>query len=172
MVDLLARWLTVLDPVAAAKIEPRNVRRVIRALEVTLVSGRPISELQRKLPPPYDVKVIGLRRERADLYARIDRRIEDMMVAGLLDEVKALRNAGYGRSLPAMSGLGYRQLYAHLDGEMTLPEAVERIKFETHRFARQQNTWFRADDPAITWFDMGEEGVETAVLNFVHKWLG
>ncbi|MCA9934638.1 MAG: tRNA (adenosine(37)-N6)-dimethylallyltransferase MiaA, partial [Anaerolineales bacterium] len=138
----LARWLAALDPTAAAKIEPRNVRRVIRALEVTLVSGRPISELQRKQPPPYAICQIGLRRERAALYARIDQRIDAMMSDGLLAEVEALRDAGHGRFLPAMSGLGYRQLYAYLDGEMALDEAIERIKFETHRFARQQNTWF------------------------------
>jgi len=167
----LARWLTALDAAASAKIEPRNVRRVIRALEVTLVSGRPISELQRKQPPPYNICQIGLRRERAALYARIDQRIEAMMAAGLLAEVAALREKGYGRSLPAMSGLGYQQLCVYLDGEMTLDEAVERIKFETHRFARQQNTWFRADDPAIAWFDMENAGVETAVLAFVNRWL-
>ncbi len=167
----LARWLAALDPAAAANIDPRNVRRVIRALEVTLVSGKPISQLQRKQPPPYNICQIGLRRERAALYARIDRRVDEMMANGLLAEVEGLRDAGYGRSLPAMSGLGYQQLYAYLDGEMTLEEAVARIKFETHRFVRQQNTWFRAADPAIAWFDMGEEGVETAVLAFVNRWL-
>ncbi len=168
----LARWLADLDPAAAAKIDSRNMRRVVRALEVTLVSGQPITKLQRKQPPPYAICQIGLRRERAVLYDRIDQRIEAMMAAGLLDEVQALRDAGYNRFLPAMSGLGYRQLYAYLEGEMTLEEAVERIKFETHRFARQQNTWFRTDDPAIAWFDMGEAGVETAVLDYVREWLG
>jgi tRNA dimethylallyltransferase len=166
----LARWLRLLDPEAAERIDPRNVRRVIRALEVTLVCGRPISELQRKTPPPYRMLVIGLRREREALYRRIDERVEQMMAAGLLAELEGLRDGGYGRSLPSMSGLGYRQLWAYLEGEMLLPEAVERIKFETHRFARQQHTWFRRDDPRIVWFD-AEEG-ETAVLERVRMWLG
>lgn len=167
----LARWLAVLDPQAAAGIDPRNLRRVIRALEVLLVSGQPISALQRKNPPQYRIAMIGLRLTRAALYDRIDQRVDEMMANGLLAEVKALRDAGYGRSLPSMSGLGYRQLYAHLAGEMTLDEAVARIKFETHRFVRQQNTWFRAEDPRIVWFDMEQDGVETAVLDYVRAWL-
>ncbi len=168
----LARWLNVLDPAAAEKLDPRNVRRVIRALEVTLLKGCPISELQRKAPPPYQIVQIGLHRDRAALYQRIDERVDLMMAAGLLDEVQGLRNAGYGRTLPSMSGLGYRQLLAYLDGEMSLDEAVERIKFETHRFARQQATWFRLDDVLIQWFDAGEmESIEAAVLSFVGDWL-
>ena len=167
----LARWLACLDAAAAAKLDPRNVRRVIRALEVTLTKGRPISELQRKTPPPYSICQIGLHRDRESLYRRIDERVDQMMAEGLLAELEGLRDAGYGRSLPSMSGLGYRQLWAYLDGEMSLDEAVERIKFETHRFARQQATWFRQDDPAITWFDMETDGVETAVLAFAQNWL-
>lgn len=166
----LARWLAALDPEAAQKHDPRNLRRVIRALEVTLVAGRPISELQRKNPPPYRILQLGLRRPREQLYARIDARVDQMMANGLLAELERLRDSGYGRSLPSMSGLGYRQLWAYLDGEMGLEEAIERIKFETHRFARHQANWFREDDPAITWFEM-EEGVETAVCDLVRHWL-
>ena len=167
----LARWLQALDPHAAARIDARNVRRVVRALEVTLVSGVPISVLQQKRPPPYDIKIIGLFRDRDALYRRIDLRVDNMMAAGLLTEVAELKAAGIDGRFPSMSGLGYRQLVAYLNGEMTLEEAVERIKFETHRFVRQQNTWFRQDDPAITWFDMGAEGVETAVMLHVQNWL-
>ncbi|MCA9928097.1 MAG: tRNA (adenosine(37)-N6)-dimethylallyltransferase MiaA [Anaerolineales bacterium] len=167
----LVRWIKALDPVAAARLDLRNLRRVIRALEVTLVAGVPISVLQKKSLPAYRIGMIGLARERSALYARIDARVDRMMVNGLLDEVKGLREEGYGRLLPSMSGLGYRQLWAYLDGEMTLDEAVERIKFETHRFSRQQNTWFRRDDPRIVWFDMGEVGVETAVINYVQQWM-
>jgi tRNA dimethylallyltransferase len=166
----MARWLAALDPKAAQKHDPRNLRRIIRALEVTLVAGRPISELQRKTPPPYRICQIGLSRPREDLYARIDARVDKMMANGLLTELEKLRDAGYGRSLPSMSGLGYRQLWAFLAGEMSLAEAIERIKFETHRFARHQANWFREDDPAITWFEM-KEGVETAVLQHVIPWL-
>ena len=166
----LARWLSALDPEAAAKHDPRNLRRVIRALEVTLVAGRPISELQRKTPPPYRICQIGLARPREELYARIDARVDQMMANGLLAELEKLRGLGYARSLPSMSGLGYRQLWAYLHGEMSLEEAVERIKFETHRFARHQANWFRADDPAIKWFTMGD-GVETAVRHHIQTWL-
>lgn len=172
----LARWLAVLDPEAAARIDGRNVRRVIRALEVTLVSGRPISELQRKKQPPYRIKQIGLTCDRETLYERIDRRVENMMDEGLLEEVKGLVGAGYGRRLPAMSGLGYRQLLYYLAGERplaegALAEAVERIQFETHRFARQQHTWFRADDPAITWFDIRRAEWQDRAVEAVGAWL-
>ena len=155
----LARWLALLDPRAAERIDPRNVRRVVRALEVILVSGRPITELQQKTPPPYNINVIGLHRPRASLYDRIDRRVDTMLANGLVEEVSLLRELGYAAQLPAMSGLGYRQILTYLRGEMTLAEAVDRIKFETHRFARQQATWFRQDDPRITWFDAETAGL-------------
>jgi tRNA dimethylallyltransferase len=147
------------------------MRRVIRALEVTLVTGRPFSELQRKAPPPYAVCLVGLHAGRAELYRRIDERVDAMMAAGLLEEVRRLSERGYDATLPAMSGLGYRQLLAHLDGSISLDEAVERIKFETHRFARQQSTWFRQDDPAIAWFDVGQPAVADRVTAFVRGWL-
>ncbi|MCI0577078.1 MAG: tRNA (adenosine(37)-N6)-dimethylallyltransferase MiaA [Chloroflexi bacterium] len=166
----VARWLARLDPEAAGKIDRRNVRRVIRALEVTLLTGRPISKLQRKHPPPYAILTIGLTCDREALYARIDTRVEQMMAGGLLEEVKALRAAGYGRRLPAMSGLGYRQLWAYLEGECTLAEAVERIRFETHRFARQQYTWFRPGDEGVVWFDVTREGWEGEVVRVVRDW--
>lgn len=169
--DELNRWLRALDPAAAAKIHPNNVRRVIRALEVTLVAGRPISGLQRRRPPPYDILIIGLDAERAVLYERIDRRVDEMLAQGLLDEVRALRDAGYGWHLPAMSALGYQQTGAYLRGELSLAEAVERIKYETHRFVRQQYTWFRRDDPRIHWFDVGEAGYEERAAALVAGWL-
>lgn len=167
----LARWLAQLDPAKAAELEPRNVRRVIRALEVILVTGRRMSQLQRKAPPPYRIAIIGLACERAWLYQRIDARVDKMMADGLLAEVMALQRAGYGRKLPALSGLGYRQLYDYLAGELTLPEAVERIKFETHRFARQQNTWFRRDDPTIHWLDAARPDLAAAAQTWVAHWL-
>ena len=165
-----ARWLAALDPAAAARIDPRNVRRVVRALEVTLTTGRRMSDLQRKTPPPYEPLIVGLGRDRRSLYERIDARVDGMMAAGLLNEVSRLRDAGYDRRLPSLSGLGYRQLWAYLAGEMTLDAAVERIKFETHRFARQQATWFRADDPRIAWFDL-ETMDEEEIIAFVERWL-
>jgi len=152
----LHRWLSVLDPVSATNIDARNERRVIRALEVTLVGGRPMSQLQGKATPEFDIMMLGLRCDRETLYRRIDARVDTMLANGLIDEVKGLRDQGYGRELPSMSGLGYRQVWAYLDGEMTLSQAVERIKFETHRFARQQHNWFRWDDSRIRWYDIQE----------------
>jgi tRNA dimethylallyltransferase len=166
----LSRWLQRLDPDSAESIDPRNVRRVTRALEVTLITGRPMSFLQRRQAPDYIVKMLGLTCEREVLYGRIDRRVDRMMEAGLLDELKHLRRTGYVRDLPSMSGLGYRQLWAYLAGECTLDEAVERIKFETHRFVRQQYTWFRSGDPMISWFDVQEQGWEERAMLEARHW--
>jgi tRNA dimethylallyltransferase len=173
----LGRWLRALDPTAAANIHPNNLRRIIRALEVTLVAGRPITDLQRKTPPPYDCLIVGLRTDRAELYRRIDDRVDHMMTAGLLDEVRALVAAGYGHHTPALSGIGYRQLLDYLAGVMTLPEAIERIKFETHRFVRQQRTWFHPTDGRIRWFDVSQDDSAApdlypdGALIFMENWL-
>ena len=148
--------LAAVDPQAAAKIDYRNVRRVIRALEVYLKTGTPISAQQRRQPPPYRILQVGLTMPRPVLYARLDARVERMLAGGLLDEVKSLVGRGYGLDLPAMSGLGYRQIGQHLAGKISLDEAVSLIKKETRRFVRQQYTWFRLDDPAILWFDVSQ----------------
>jgi len=162
--DALHRRLAAVDPEAAARIDPRNVRRVARALEVYLTTGAPISALQRKSPPPYRLLKIGLRLERSRLYARIDARVDAMMAAGLLEEVRRLRQAGYADDLPAMSGLGYRQLAAHLRGEIALDEAIAQIKRATRRYVHQQMMWFRETDPTIEWFESEDSaGVEARV---------
>ena len=148
--------LAQLDPAAAEKIDPRNVRRVIRALEVCLVTGQPISEQQGREPPPYRIKQIGLTMEREALYARADERIEAMMAAGLEDEVRRLVEAGYGWELPAMSGLGYVQFKPCFAGEVVLEDVVVEIKRATRRFIRHQYNWFRLNDPDIQWFDVAE----------------
>jgi tRNA dimethylallyltransferase len=168
----LSRWLAELDPISTAKIDYRNERRVIRALEVALITGHPISKLQQKNPPGYDICWIGLHRDRESLYKRIDLRVEQMINDGLVEEVQSLRAAGYGRKLPSMSGLGYRQIYAYLDGELSFQEAVERIKFETHRLARQQNTWFKREDPRINWIDLDQDETMKALLELAQHWLG
>jgi len=167
----LHRWLRCLDPKSAAAIEPNNVRRVVRALEVTLVRGRPISQLQTKDPPQFDIMMIGLKCDREILYARIDARVDQMIAEGLVEEVKQLRAKGYGRDLPAMSGLGYRQVYAYLAGEMDLDECIERIKYETHRFARQQHNWFRQDDSRIRWYDTQQLNWRLQVFQDVEQYL-
>ncbi len=146
--------LRALDPVAAGRIDPRNVRRVVRALEVCLIAGRPISQLQRKRPPAYRMLQVGLTCPRAALYQRADERIDGMIAAGLVAEVRRLVEAGYDWHLPAMSGLGYREIGAFLRDETLLEEAVRNIKRETRRFIRQQYNWFRLSDPHIHWFDV------------------
>ncbi len=168
--EALHARLAALDPDAAARIDYRNVRRVVRALEVCLVTGQPISLLQRATPPPWSILRIGLTRPREVLFERIDRRVDEMMALGLLEEVQTLLAAGYGPELPALTGLGYRQLIQYLHGELTLEEAIEEIKRQTRRLVRQQYTWFRLDDPRIRWFDVEEVGYgEIAV--FVESWL-
>lgn len=168
--ESLHKELFIVDPVAASKIDPRNVRRVIRALEVYHHTGRPISELQKAKPPPYDVLIIGLTCSREELYRRIDERVHWQIANGLVEETRRLVAMGYSYSLPSMSGLGYRQIGMYVRGEVTLEKAIDLIKTETHRFARQQYTWFRLDDPKIHWIERGPDGQKQA-LELVEKFL-
>jgi len=169
--DALFRRLAELDPEAAALIDPRNVRRVIRALEVIHHTGRPFTAQRRKSPPPYDVLIIGLTRPREALYRRIDARVERMMARGLVDEVRALLAAGYDPTLPALTGIGYRQIVAYLQGRCTLDEAVHAIRKATRRYVRHQYNWFRLDDPRIHWVDMSQPGAEERVAHLVETFL-
>ena len=152
-VDGLHQELAKVDPEAAAHIDARNVRRVIRALEVYQHTGRKMSEQQQKCPPPLDVLQIGLTRDRQTLYERIDLRIDRMIEIGLEAEVRGLLDRGYTPDLPAMSGLGYRQMIDAIQGKTTLDEAIALTKRHTRRFVRQQYNWFRLSDPAIHWYD-------------------
>jgi len=166
--DRLAR----LDPVAAERIHPNNVRRVVRALEVCLLSGEPISEQQGKEPPSYPILQIGLTMDRDELYEQADRRVERMVDAGLVEEVRGLIEAGYDWDLPAMSGLGYIQFKPYFEGQTTLDEVVEEIKTETHRFIRHQYNWFDLDDSDIVWFDVTEttnREIETVVRDWLAR---
>jgi tRNA dimethylallyltransferase len=151
--EALHRDLAQVDPKAAARIDPRNVRRVIRALEVHRATGRPISYWQEKGPPPWEVLILGLTCSRQELYERIDARVDGMMEVGLMDEVRGLLAMGYDPSLASMSGIGYKQICQHLAGELDLATAVARIKTATHRLARHQYTWFRLDDQRIRWLE-------------------
>ena len=160
--EALHRELAQVDPKAAARIDPRNVRRVIRALEVHKATGRPISYWQEKGPPPWEVLILGLTCPRRELYERIDARVDAMMEAGLVDEVRGLLAMGYDPSLASMSGIGYKQICQHLAGELDLATATARIKTATHRLARQQYTWFRLDDGRIRWLE-GDGAVDEAV---------
>ncbi len=148
----LVERLRALDPVSAARIDPLNPRRLIRALEVCIVSGRPFSEQQGRRPTPYHAIMLGLAAPRETLYSRADARIAAMLAAGLVAETEALVARGYGWNLPAMSSLGYREIGAYLRGETTLAEAVARFELATHAYIRRQVTWFRPDK-RIHWLD-------------------
>jgi tRNA dimethylallyltransferase len=148
---VLHQELTAVDPEAAARIDPRNVRRVVRALEVYKLTGRPQTSRQEKLQPEFEALILGIEMPRSELYRRIDKRVERMLAAGLVDEVRGLLARGYGPALPPMSGIGYRQVCQYLAGELSLAEATEKMKTETHRLARMQSTWFRRDDQRIHW---------------------
>ena len=126
---------------------------------MTRATGRPFSAWREKIPPDFTSIVIGLHLEREALYARTDARVDAMMRAGLVTEVRALNAAGYECDLPALASIGYRQICAHLRGEMTLAAATEQVKTETHRLARMQHTWFRDDDVRIHWLDASDPGL-------------
>ena len=161
--EALYARLQAADPGAAQRIDPRNVRRVIRALEVCLATGRPISEQRGKSPPSYRTLMIGLTLPRPQLYRRIDERVEAMFEHGLEEEVRRLVAAGYGFNLPAMSGVGYGQFAPYLAGQATLAEVIQAIKRATRRFVRHQSNWFRLDDPRIHWVDAAADPFSEAV---------
>jgi tRNA dimethylallyltransferase len=159
-----------LDATAAANIDYRNVRRVVRALEVCLETGQAISDLQRKRPPPYQIMSYGLTMDRERLYERADRRIEQMMEQGFLAEVQHLLDAGYSRKLPSMSGLGYAQLATHLLDDYPLQDAVVDTKHATHDFIRRQYTWFRGHDSNILWHNI-EQLDRAALIEASARWV-
>jgi tRNA dimethylallyltransferase len=171
-------WLKRLDPQAAEDIHPHNVRRVVRALEVCLVTGRPISEQQGKDPPPYHILQIGLTMDREKLYERADRRLAMMMEAGLLDEVRELLEQGYGWHLPSMSAVGYAELKPIFEqqysppsgGEVELEEVMAEIRSNLRRFIRHQYNWFSLDDPRILWFDV-DDTTHDEIEASVRRWL-
>ena len=157
---LHARLATV-DPVAASRIDPRNVRRVIRALEVVEKTGGLFSAVTAP-SPRYDYITLGLTTDRGELYRRIDERVERQIAGGLVEETRRVLERGCPATRPALGGFGYRQIVDHLAGAIDLPTAVERYKFETHRFARQQYTWFRLDDASIQWLAAGQAVTDEA----------
>ncbi len=145
--------LQQLDPAAAERIDPRNVRRTIRALEVIRLTGRKFSEQRGQAEGPYRLLTIGLTRPRPELYARADARIESMFAAGLLEEVQGLLNSGVSPDLPAMTSIGYRECVKVLQGGLTVEEAKIQIRRATRVFIRRQANWFKLDDLSIHWFE-------------------
>lgn len=168
----LHRRLALLDPQAAAVIEPQNLRRTIRALEVIFRTGKHFSDQRRSGQPPYNILLLGLTRPRQELYARIDARIEAMLQVGFVEEVRTLLERGYEQDLPGMSAIGYRQISAYIQGQMSLDEAVVQIKRLTRQFVRRQANWFKQDDPNIHWFQMGPgtaTEIEQVTRDFLKK---
>ncbi len=159
--DYVHGLLAAADPETAARIPASNLRRVIRALEVCR-GGRETISRAKAGGLVYHALVIGLRRERPELYARIDQRVDNMMAAGLPREVQGLLDAGVSRDAPAMKGIGYKEMAACLAGETTLPEAAAAIKRATRRFAKRQFTWYRSM-PYIHWLDVGGEPLSSLV---------
>ena len=152
--------LKTLDPEAAEKIDARNYRRTIRALEVILTTGRKFSEQRGQGDSPYHLITVGLIRPRTELYERVDQRIEMMFANGFLEEVKGLLAKGYSPSLPTMSAIGYRECVRVIQGELTEEEARAEIRRATRVFVRRQANWFKETDPAIKWLR-----VEDRVIN-------
>jgi tRNA dimethylallyltransferase len=150
--EALHERLKAIDPVAADKIDYRNVRRSVRALEVVFKTGMRFSELRQKQSCLYKPIILGIERPRDELYTRVDQRIENMLADGLVREVKALLAAGYSPELPTFSAIGYQEIIQYLQGEIPLDDAIELIKRNTRVFVRRQANWFKPDDPRITWF--------------------
>ncbi len=163
--------LSLIDPQAASSIDARNLRRSIRALEVIFTTGVRFSEQRRSGSSYYQVLQVGLTMPRAVLYERIDRRIESMLESGLVAEVKNLLERGFPPDLPVFSAIGYRQIIAHLQGSLSLTEAVVEIKRATRVLVRRQANWFKVNDPGIHWFDLSTTG-DTAIIKFIRSWLG
>jgi tRNA dimethylallyltransferase len=149
----LYQELQGIDPQRASELDPHNIRRVIRALEIYHITQRKPSDYRKKTPPDLDSLIIGLTMDREELYRRIDERVNQMMKAGLLDEVRHLASMGFQLGSGPLDSPGYRELGQYLAGEITLEEAVQRTKYQTHQLARRQYTWFKLNDPRILWLN-------------------
>ena len=162
----LYQRLAEIDPITASSVHPNDKYRIIRALEVFETTGIPISTYQQShqfSEKPYEMLKIGLNMDRDRLYERIDQRVEAMLSAGLLEEVRFLLKKGYGKSFKSMQTIGYKHMIAFLENEMSWDEAVRTLKRDTRRYAKRQLTWFRKD-PEIEWINpqCGNRILETA----------
>lgn len=158
-----------IDPLAAEKIDPRNVRRTIRALEVILTTGMPFSQQRGKSDSPYNLLTIGLKRPREELYQRVDERIEAMFTAGFLEEVQELLDRGYSPELPTMSAIGYRECVQVIKGQLSIEQAKVEMRRATRVFVRRQANWFKEDDPDIHWFEAGQDNLVVIVEEFIRN---
>jgi tRNA dimethylallyltransferase len=168
--DELHKRLEEIDPDAAGRIDPRNVRRVIRALEIHHVTGQLPSTQRKNSPPDYTFLMLGLSMDRDKLYKRIDKRIEEMLSSGWVEEVAELHGRGVDLASPALSAIGYRHITQYLNGEIDLETALEETRRLTRQFVRRQDTWFRRFEADIYWFD-AEQLNKRQLIDFVQGWL-
>ena len=170
--EYLHEELKKIDPVSAGTIHANNIKRVIRALEYYKLTGQKISEHneeQRQNESPYDFSYFVLNDHRELLYERIDRRVDEMVVEGLIEEVRKLKSMGYDRSFVSMQGLGYKEIFSFLEGEISLEEAIYIIKRDTRHFAKRQITWFKREKDVI-WVNKPEfEYNNSKILDFMAK---
>jgi tRNA dimethylallyltransferase len=171
--EAVHRLLQRVDPETASRIHPNNLRRVVRALEICRCTGRPMSAHLKEEPrqkPPYDLHMYGLTRDRSELYERINRRVDEMIAAGLVAEVKVLVEMGFAEGKTALQALGYKEILAYLQGLLTFEEAVELLKRDTRRYAKRQLTWFRRDR-RIRWFNLSEITVAQVITTITQDML-
>lgn len=148
-----------IDPISASRIKPNDLRRIIRALEVYKSTGKPISYLQKKSSvssAKFNYQIIGFKRDRENLYQRINMRVDKMIKGGFIEEVRMLRERGYKENLNSMQGLGYKQINKHLNGVYSKEEAIDLIKIETRHYAKRQMTWFKNKIENIQWINLDE----------------
>jgi len=162
--------LAALDPQAANSIDPTNVRRTVRALEVILTTGKRFSDQKSSGYQLYDRLLVGLTLSRGELYHRIDERITQMINSGLIDEVRRLLDLGYSPDLPTLSAIGYGEIVAYIQGKNSLEEAILSMKRRTRTFVRRQANWFKENDPDIHWFQMSE-GPVGEIEKLIRNWL-
>ncbi|MFZ2097863.1 MAG: tRNA (adenosine(37)-N6)-dimethylallyltransferase MiaA [Anaerolineales bacterium] len=162
--------LSVLDPQAAGAIDPSNVRRTIRALEVIFTTGKRFSNQRTKGNQPYDTLLVGLTLPREELYRRIDERISGMIKAGFIDEVQRLLDAGYSPNLPTLTAIGYGEVVAYIQRKIIIDEAIVLMKRRTRSFVRRQANWFKENNPDIHWFDASKDN-EGEIEKLINNWI-
>jgi tRNA dimethylallyltransferase len=170
LAEQLHRQLQAVDPASAARIDPRNQRRLIRALEIVRATGAPVSASSGKSPPPYCFHLLGLRQPRELLRARVDERVRAMFAAGWLTEVEQLRARCVTAETPAMSAHGYREALAVLEGRLSIAEAIEQTQRMVRRYIRHQETWFRRFDH-VHWHDTSCQGATEAALESAREFV-
>ncbi len=169
--NTLYKKLKRVDSATAFCLHPHDKVRIIRALEVYELTGQPISALQkisREKRPNYDLLMIGLKRERKELYRRINQRAERMIKKGLVKEIESMLKKGFSKDLPALNGLGYKEIIGYLDGEYDLKEAIRLLKRNSRRFAKRQLTWFNKDK-RIHWIKIKKRDSANRVASQIAK---